>query len=197
MKAHYSASISIPATESNVCVNNGLNFKLYDKRAEAWGTGPFPDVLFSTFGTFKLPSKSPYQYLEYAIQKTTHTSNQVLADQYDCPKDLSLHEHIAFGTLRSGARLQWMNIVRGLEENLLTFNAEEVWLIHTQASWQIGPLSEDGSRQWHNELDVSEFGMLLISQCTRMLDRVKANWLQAKSLSIIGRRLKVHQLITG
>ncbi|CEL53997.1 hypothetical protein RSOLAG1IB_11529 [Rhizoctonia solani AG-1 IB] len=197
MQAHYSASISIPATESSVCVNNGLNFKLYDKIAEAWGTGPFPDVLFSTFGTFKLPSKSPYQYLDYAIQRTTHTSNQVLADQCDCPKDLSLHEHIAFGTLRSGARLQWMNIVRGLEENLLTFNAEEVWLIHTQASWQIGPLSEDGSRQWHNELDVSEFGMLLISQCMQMLDRVKANWLQAKSLSIIGRRVKIYQLITG
>ncbi|KAG8690421.1 hypothetical protein FRC11_011666 [Ceratobasidium sp. 423] len=183
-RSHYNAR-SIPATESQVCLKNALMFKFYDKDGEAWATGPFPDVTFAKFGTLKLPAGSLYHHLEYTLGNTAHTSNELLANQYDCPKELSLHEHIAFGTLRSGARLQWMNIVRGLEENLLTFNSDEVRLLHTQAAWQIGPLSDDGSRQWHEDLNSLEFGCLLISQCQRVLNRVRANWLQANAVLII------------
>ncbi|CAE6379485.1 unnamed protein product [Rhizoctonia solani] len=185
MRSHYSRSIHIPAVEDQVCVDNALRFRLYDKNADTWAAGPFPGITLAKYGTFSLPSESLYSRLEYTLEKTTHTSNQVLADQYDCPKELSLHEHIAFGTLRSGARLQWMNIVRGLEEDILSFNSDEVWLLHTQAAWQIGYLSDDGSREWHQDLDDLEFGRLLVSQCMRVLVRVKANWLQAKSVLTI------------
>ncbi|CAE6503446.1 unnamed protein product [Rhizoctonia solani] len=185
MQSHYSSTITIPTSESKVCANNALQFQLYDRNGEAWATGPFKGVSFAKFGTFKLPSGSLYRHLEYALEQTTHTSNQVLADQHICPMELGLHEHIAFGTLRSGARLQWMNIVRGLEEDLLTFRSDEVWLLHTQAAWQVGPLSDDGSREWHEELGYAEFRGLLVSQCERVLGRVKANWLQAKSVLIL------------
>ncbi|KEP48081.1 putative kinase-(PK-like) protein [Rhizoctonia solani 123E] len=184
-QSHYSGIISIPASEYQVCLDNALQFKLYDKSGNAWASGPFLGVTFAQYGTFKLPTKSLYRHLEYTVGGTTHSSNQVLADQHDCPKELSLHEHIAFGTLRSGARLQWMNIVRGLEEDMLTFSTDEVRLLHTQAAWQIGPLMDQGSREWHEELDSSEFGRLLVCQCMRVLDRVKANWLQATSVSTI------------
>ncbi|KAH7333016.1 hypothetical protein B0J17DRAFT_709438 [Rhizoctonia solani] len=157
-QSHYSGTLTIPTTESKACLKNALQFRLYDRNREAWATGPFHDVAFARFGTFELPSGSRYSHLEYTIAKKTHTSNQVLADQHICPTELGLHEHIAFGTLRSGARLQWMNIVRGLEEDLLTFDSDEVWLLHTQAAWQIGPLSDDGSREWHEELGYVEFG---------------------------------------
>lgn len=184
-KSHYS-STKIPATEKRVCVNNGLQYKLYDKQYKSWATAPFTGTTFAKFGTFKLPPNSPYQHLRYALEGTTHSSNQVLADQYDCPKDLSLHEHIAHGTLRSGARLQWMNIVRGIEEDILTFGAEEVKLLHTQAAWQIGHLCDDGSREWHNELNDPNFGELLVSESARrLLRRVEANWLEANALSIV------------
>ncbi|KAG8724519.1 hypothetical protein FRC11_002073, partial [Ceratobasidium sp. 423] len=182
MRSHYSGTISIPTNQSQVCLDNALNFRLYDEKGEAWATGPFSDVTFTKFGSLKLPPNSLYRHLEYALQSTTHTSNQVLAGQHGCPEEITLHEYIAFGTLRSGARLQWMNIVRGLEEDLLTFSADEVCLLHTQAAWQVGPLSNDGSRQWHEELGSLEFGHLLVSQCKRVLGRVKASWLQANSV---------------
>ncbi|KAG8732989.1 hypothetical protein FRC11_009494 [Ceratobasidium sp. 423] len=184
MQSHYN-SIGIPSTESQVCRDNALQFRLYDNNQGTWAAGQFPGVTLSKFGTLKLPSGSMYRHLEYTLENTTHTSNGVLADQHDCPKELSLHEHIAFGTLRSGARLQWMNIVRGLEEDLLTLSSDEVWLLHTQATWQIGPLSNDGSRQWHADIGHLEFGHLLVTQCRRVLGRVKANWLQAKSVLTI------------
>ncbi|KAG8733132.1 hypothetical protein FRC11_008540 [Ceratobasidium sp. 423] len=184
-QSHYSSTTRIPASEYQVCLDNALQFNLYDKTGDAWASGPFHGVTFSLYGTLKLPTDSLYRHLEYAIEGTTHSSNRVLADQHDCPQELSLHEHIAFGTLRSGARLQWMNIVRGLEEDLLTFSSDEVRLLHTQAAYQVGPLSNDGSREWHEELGSVEFGRLLVSQCKRVLDRVKANWLQATSVSTI------------
>ncbi|CUA70922.1 Proteasome activator complex subunit 4 [Rhizoctonia solani] len=184
-QSHYNSTVSIPASRHQVCLDNALQFKLYDKNGDAWASGPFPSVTFSQYGTLKLPANSLYRHLGYAIEGTTHTSNQVLADQHDCPKELSLHEHIAFGTLRSGARLQWMNIVRGLEEDLLSFSADEVRLLHTQAAWQVGPLMDNGTREWHEELNSLEFGRLLVLQCKRVLDRVKANWLQAASVSTI------------
>ncbi|KAG8707402.1 hypothetical protein FRC11_007468 [Ceratobasidium sp. 423] len=184
-QSHYSSTTSIPASEYQVCLDNALQFNLYDKTGDAWASGPFHGVTFSVYGTLKLPTDSSYCHLEYAIEGTTHSSNQVLADQHNCPKELSLHEHIAFGALRSGARLQWMNIVRGLEEDLLTFSSDEVRLLHTQAAYQVGPLLSDGSREWHEELGSVEFGRLLVSQCKRVLDRVKANWLQATAVSTI------------
>jgi hypothetical protein len=184
-KAHYS-SAKLKATEDRVCVKNALKFRLYDKENNMWASGPFGDASFTKFGTFELSTNSSYQHLRYALEDTRHSSNQVLADQCDCPQGLSLHEHIAFGTLRSGSQLQWMNIVRGLEENILTFHAEEVKLLHTQAAWQIGPLAPNGSREWHTELDNPEFGKLLISQSRQLLKQVEANWLEATSLSLVG-----------
>ncbi|CUA68377.1 NADH-ubiquinone oxidoreductase chain 5 [Rhizoctonia solani] len=180
----HKTAVEIPALVDQVCTDNPLHFKLYDKNKGAWASEPFLDVTFAKYGTTKLPENSAYSHLEHAIQWTTHTSNEILASQYDCPKELSLHEHIAYGTLRSGAYLQWMNIVRGLEENLLAFSSDEVRLLHTQAAWQIGPLSAAGSREWHADLGHCEFGRLLVFQCTRVLDRVKANWLQANSVLI-------------
>ncbi|CAE6381212.1 unnamed protein product [Rhizoctonia solani] len=182
MQTHYSNTLSLPKDKSEVCLNNALQFRWYYKNTNTWAVGPFSDATFAKYGTFRLPPNSIYSHLGYTLEKTTHSSNQVLADQHDCPNELSLHEHIAFGSLRSGARLQWMNIVRGLEEDILSFSSDEVWLLHTQAAWQIGHLSDDGSREWHQDLDELELGRLLVSQCTRVLDRVEANWLQAKSL---------------
>ncbi|KAG9091866.1 hypothetical protein FRC06_000351, partial [Ceratobasidium sp. 370] len=185
IRSHYKKP-KIPASESSVCVKNGLTFKLFDLTQKAWAAGPFFETSFAYFGTFVLPDGSPYQHLRYALEGTSHTSNQVLADQSDCPQDISLHEHYAFGTLRSGSRLQWMNIVRGLEENCLSFNRIEVDLLHTQAAWQIGPLLPDSQfRDWHLELEDPRYGRLLVAQALRMLDRVKGSWLEATSVRTI------------
>ncbi|QRV92777.1 kinase-like protein [Ceratobasidium sp. AG-Ba] len=176
--SHYS-STQIPATEDEVCVPNGMTLRLFDTMDESWADGPFRDTNFANYGTFSLPAKSPYRYLQFALRGTLHTSNQILADQFDCPKDINLLEHYQFGTLRSGGRIQWMNVVRELEANVLTFSREEVGLLLTQAAWQIGVLSDDNaSREWHLSLEDPVFGARLILETNRVLDRVETNWLE-------------------
>ncbi|KAF8602020.1 hypothetical protein BDV93DRAFT_584535 [Ceratobasidium sp. AG-I] len=179
-------SAKIPTNESSICVNNGLAFKLYHTSTAAWAAGPFEGVNFTKAGTLELSADSSYFHLQYALQSTSHTSNQVLIDQFDCPNDLSLHEHVAFGLLRSGPQLQWMNIARGLEENILTFSRYEVYLLHAQAAWQIGSLADDNyGRGWHTELEDVTYGRLLVKESLGLLHRIQSNWLEVNSVRII------------
>ncbi|KAF8597301.1 hypothetical protein BDV93DRAFT_610484 [Ceratobasidium sp. AG-I] len=185
IQSHYSTT-AVPAKESNVCVNNGLSFRLFDTNKRRWAAGPFLAADFAKYGTFKLPISSSYHYLRYALEGTGFNPNQAISDQSSCPKDLSLHEHLAFGTLRSGPRLQWMNIARELEESSFTFNRDEVNLLFTQAAWQLGPLTETPMvRDWHIELASPAYGKILVAQSTGLLDRVKENWREATSLGTV------------
>ncbi|QRV77950.1 kinase-like protein [Ceratobasidium sp. AG-Ba] len=185
LQCHY-AKPSIPSTESTVCVQNGLNLRLFDTVKSTWTTGDFASASFAKYGTFVLQSDSVYHYLQYAVEGTVHTSNKVIADQSNCPSELSLHEHYAYGTLRSGPLLQWMNMVRGLEENNLTFSRHEVNMLHAQAAWQIGSLNENQcTRAWHTELESPDFGRLLVQQAFRVLDRSRGNWLEGVTVHTI------------
>jgi uncharacterized protein YdcH (DUF465 family) len=188
----FNASKELPATDSIVCADNGLEFKLFDLNRKAWAAGVYSSISFANYVTFTLPNDSPYKHLTYALNQTGHTSNKVLADQSECPSTLSLHEHYAFGTLRSGPLLQWMNIARGLEEDVFTFSCEEIYLLHTQAAWQIGPLSQDSQlRDWHSDLTNPQYSRLLVKQSRRALNRFKSNWLEAISVRTLGRSIRI------
>ena len=179
--------VKIPANEDSVFVKNGLRFRLYDSWKKEFVLSSF-DVNLGSYCTLRLPQdgKSLYRHLQSAVTHTTHTHNETLANQSDCPMNLSLHEHLAFSNLRCGSQLQWKNIVRELRTNLLTFSCEEVHTLITQASWQIGPLSDDGStRQWHFELGVPDFGHVLIREATNLLSRVEANWMEGTTVKTI------------
>jgi hypothetical protein len=99
--SHYSTH-RIPATQKDVCVDSGLHFTLYDEKAGRWAAGPFEGSNTRLYGTLQLQCGSPYKYLQYTVDGTLHTTNSVIADRSDCPSELSLPEHDAFGGLRSG-----------------------------------------------------------------------------------------------
>ena len=126
--------------------------------------------------TFQLPSGS-YQTLQYALNRTTHTSNEILAMQSKCPKGLNLHEFYTFNTLRSGDRLQWRNIARELVARVLNFNHEETYMLVVQAAWQAGR-SGGGRhcREAHVDLEEEQFGTSLLSVLGEALETVEGNW---------------------
>jgi hypothetical protein len=103
LQSHYS-HVQAPASERYICVNSGLKYRLYDATDNSWAAGPFSDFSMAPHGTLLLANTSPYAYLSYALQGTEHSTNRVVADRASCPKDLTLQEHDAFGSLRSGGR---------------------------------------------------------------------------------------------
>ncbi|KAH6696401.1 hypothetical protein BKA61DRAFT_710765 [Leptodontidium sp. MPI-SDFR-AT-0119] len=103
--AHYRTKKIPLATEENICVNNGLRYSMYDSTSIRWIAELLDRCDVRRLCTFQLPS-GHYGTLQYALDGTTHTSNEVLAAQAECPKGLNLHDFYAFATLRSGDRLQ-------------------------------------------------------------------------------------------
>lgn len=199
--AHY-RSMKIPqANEGNICVNNGLHYSIYDTKSSQWTTELLNRCDLTRICTFQLPSSS-HHTLQYALDGTTHTSNEVLAWQADCPRNLNLHEFYAFAMLRSGHRLQWRNIAREMMARILNFSHEATYMLIVQAAWQAGcPGAAGYSRDSHIDLEEEEFGMSLLSALEVALQSVEGNWQGAVALRtfvVLATRLlslSVHQTI--
>ena len=179
---HYSKA-PIPALQKRVCVTNGLTFYGFDSHARV----PLSEVLghmdIKRFCTYELQS-GPYQSVQKYLDATSHTSNEVLANQADCHKDLSIHEFMSFGHLRSGGLLQWLNILRNLRDRSLSFRRQEVHSLIAQAVSQVGPLVDAGWA-WHQEIRQPSFCYALIAELESLLRDVKANWLEGVTMDTI------------
>ncbi|KAF8252042.1 hypothetical protein K440DRAFT_578390 [Wilcoxina mikolae CBS 423.85] len=188
LSSHYRYA-RIPAIPSDIFINNALRFELYDSSTRIWASNLPVEMDIRHLCTFRLPD-GPYKGLQYALKNTSHSANQVLARQYECPNELQLHEYIAFGLLRSGRRLQWLNMLRELRSRTLTFSAEAVNMIYLQAAWQVGSrestegesecIQEEGigihRRECHVPLEKDEFGRQMMLELNGMLTAVESNW---------------------
>ncbi|KAH9170112.1 hypothetical protein EDB89DRAFT_2114928 [Lactarius sanguifluus] len=182
-QTHYK-TVKIPADDSDVLFNNGLSFKLYDREAKLWAARPFLGSNIAHFCTPPIPVSSPYSKIHSFVSETHHTSNEVIAAHADCPAELSPHEYMAFCGLRSGPRLQWLNIARELSTPSLSFRREEVHTLITQAAWQLGPLSDE-VREWHTDLGIPSFGWTLLHELEGLLGRIEANWMEEVTVRTI------------
>lgn len=182
-QSHYGV-VPIPAEKSAVCLRNALQFRLYGKDTDTWAAEPI-DCNVQHLCTLQLPENGPYKDLQFAVDATTHESNQTISKQYTCPTDLDLHEYLAFTSLRSGHRLQWMNITREIRSRLLSFHRQEVHTLITQAVWQAGNALPDGERECHLDLKDSEFCLVLLQELSDLLHTVNANWQEIATISTI------------
>ncbi|KAF8260955.1 hypothetical protein EI94DRAFT_1609035 [Lactarius quietus] len=187
---HYK-TIGIPAEESSVLLNNGLSLRLFDRVRNSWVVGSLSESSVKSLCTPPVPTSSPYSSLHFSVSGTQHSSNEIIAAQANCPKELSIHEFIAYAGLRSGPRLQWLNIARELASPYLSFRREEVHMLITQAAWQLGPLS-DGVRDWHIDLSIASFGKTLLHELETLIEKIAANWLEevtVRTIALICSRL--------
>ena len=174
--SHYRHQKISHAKESNVCVNNGLRYAVYDSKKMRWTEELLDCCDVREQCTPKLPA-GPYRGLQYAVNNTIHTSNEVIASQAECSETLTMHEFYAFGTLRSGHRLQWRNIARELTARILNLNCHETHTLIVQAAWQVGPF-RDGQvcRESHTDLEEVEFGRSLLLALDDALGTIEGNW---------------------
>ena len=142
--------LRFPVSVDRCMVPNALKYEYFDLEKRLWVRGqtltPSIDRLCKT----ALP-EGPYSNLQYSVDSTLHGQNRVIAEQETCHKDLTLHEFIAFGSLRAdGERMQWLNIKRELAASNLNLKTEAVCTLMTQAAWQAG--SKDAGKSKHYKL---------------------------------------------
>ncbi|KAK0121151.1 hypothetical protein ONS96_011330 [Cadophora gregata f. sp. sojae] len=164
------------ASEESVCLSNALNYFMQDANSQRAVGEHLGKYNIQDRCTLKLP-KTCYRPLQYAVSDTTHTPNEVVALQGDCPDGMTVHEFHAFVALRCGNRLQWMNIARELVSRTLNFGLEEVYLLLLQASCQAGPSAlQQVSRDSHVDLEEEGFGQDLLSAIEAGMASIESNW---------------------
>ena len=83
----------------------------------------------------------PYNSLQLALKWVTHTENEIISKQSKCPKELELFEYIKYGFFRAGHNLQLLNLLDAVETRGLSFNHESVYMLISQALWQVAPIT--------------------------------------------------------
>ena len=174
LNSHYSYR-NHPTTIEEICVENGLKFHLHD--GEDWVADQLGRSNVRSMCTPTLPS-GIYQNLQWVVQGTTHMPNEVIARQSECHAELLNHEYDAFGLLRSGNRLQWLNIARELRARNLSFGQEAVNVLILHAAWQAGPSERSVIREAHFHLAQPGFGKRLIDELGVFWDSIQGNWLE-------------------
>jgi hypothetical protein len=178
---------------NSVCVEHGMVYSMYDTQIKNWVSESLQNWDIQPMSTLQL-SSGPYQNMQYMVNDTSHTPNQVLARQHECPKDISRQEYEAFGVLRAGHRLQWLNIARELRARNLSWGNEAVAILLMQAVWQAGPTisTDTGERESHLEPIDLEFAETLLSEISGMWDLISDNWreaITAQSLLVLSARV--------
>ena len=197
IKAHYQ-ELKFPVTAVENCfVPNALRFHLFDATEGMWVQEQVKTPSLHERCVTKLPS-GPYSNLQYGVDSVNHSQNQVIADQDSCSKDLSLHEFLSFGSLRSdGERIQWFNICRELSACNLNLNTEAVCILITQAAWQAGSQGDTIYRNSHTDLACPQFCKELLTTTAKTLDTIRANWKSDNAmLMLISIILRVLSLCT-
>ncbi|KAJ7035592.1 hypothetical protein C8F04DRAFT_1258798 [Mycena alexandri] len=194
LKSHYRGH-SFPCNDADIIQNHPLIYRLWDMKARKWLPSTFPMIDLRASCTPNFPS-GPYQSLAWTASGTTHTPNEVIARQSQCPVELSYHEWESFGHLRAGARLQWRNIILQLVSGRLDLADPAVHLLFQQAIWQAETSLEDIDfaeyREAHLDLAHEDFGCNAVRVLDGRLDSVAGNWKEgwtAATLVVVACRL--------
>jgi hypothetical protein len=174
----------LEATSKNICVQNRCNYHLYHVKLER----PVQSYLTSLHVSpdCSYPPTTVSKPLKSWILGTSHSLNEVIANQIDCPATMSLEEFKAFGNMRAGVLLQWPNILSQLTFPALNFNKPEILFLILQAANEAGPRTRQSSlRDSHDILEQEAFGKALLDGLDDGFSRIRENWESDISLSTI------------
>lgn len=181
--SHYKKSHIKTIPRHELIVDNTMQYSMAVPERKLWVGKLSFNYDVATKCTLKIP-RGYYDGLQYALDGTGHTSNQVIAKQHESRKELSLHEYYSFGTLRAGHRLQWRNVLREIVNGELDFSRAEVGLLVAQAVWQAGPrASSSPVRDSHLDLLDSHFVSTLLQAVEDKLSEIESNWQNAAALA--------------
>ncbi|EEP79027.1 predicted protein [Uncinocarpus reesii 1704] len=183
---HYRSS-NFPVAVDDVFVKSSLSFRYFDSSKKLWVSAQKAPPSVHRDCITDLPP-GPYldSKLQEAVNATSHTPNQVISRLFDCSSELSADEFLAFGLLRSGIHLQWMNILRELGSGGIQLNSRAVDILICQAAWQVGPpLDQTDLRAAHNTFTDSAFCRCLLVVLESCYRQVESNWSELNAIRVI------------
>ncbi|KAF2836054.1 hypothetical protein M501DRAFT_1026273 [Patellaria atrata CBS 101060] len=161
-----------------------LDLKNLDKNRPQWVAGQKKDLSFQPKCTLTLPSGS-FEQFQWAVNSPLEPANRAISEQGACPHDLDLNLQYAFLSLRSGERLQWLNMARELSSSNLIYT-EPVVVLFTQASLQTGTEHKSSARrESHFLFEDASFCYALLDAVSRRKLLSEGNWSEHHCISIL------------
>ncbi|KAF2969305.1 hypothetical protein GQX73_g4245 [Xylaria multiplex] len=173
------------ATDTSVCVNNGLNYRYFDSKVNQF-VEPFrPTTKVLEMCTYHLPLKSR-DLQNFLFRPATSPngpgSNVAIADQSEAPIHMSVEEARDLAMLPLGHRIQFHNVLVQLAAPSLDFRKDETAIFVLQCLYQSGPSGDTPLRASHAIIDDERFAFSLLRSLMTAWDRVKENWESAQAL---------------
>ncbi|KAK4574981.1 hypothetical protein LTR86_000831 [Recurvomyces mirabilis] len=180
---HYSNKAVLTLSDSDICVDNGLKYRLYDTRTSSYlGLTTFNDQVPRAC-TYTLPCQALQQFIfRPASAPDGPAPNCVIAGQDSCPESMTLEEYRELATLPLGRHIQWANIRLQLAMPGVDFKKLDSTLVVLQCIYQAGPPSSNVLRESHDMFKDHEKASSLIKDLSTALTRVKGNWESAQAL---------------
>lgn len=188
------------ASEGDVCLQNGSNYKYFDSSKKCFMSSFNYSVESIKAYTYRLPARSSVlqKYLyRPSSAKDGPPPNSVVANQAECPDHMTLEEFKELASIPLGHRLQWYNILLQFWTPTIDMKKEEAALVIFQCIHQAGPIGETNRtlRSAHTVLKDDKFATELLDSLVVALRRVKENWESLITLSVfatvIGRLLSL------
>ncbi|KAG4070394.1 hypothetical protein HA402_006536 [Bradysia odoriphaga] len=156
-------------------VSNSFNC-VYEANDEALPKSP-SDAAAKRMNAFK--TQDEYLGLQWTLNGTEHTENEVLSRQSECPRNLSLNEFKIFGSLRAdGHRLQLRKLFAVIETEALSFEKESVLLLVMQVLWECGISgAAKAIRESHIDFNDPIFCTAVIELLDKFVCQQEDNWM--------------------
>jgi hypothetical protein len=168
------------ANEDSIIEKHRYCYDIYDTDYSRRSVSDIPELVHQAASSstyFYPPSTMAEPSLKRWICDTSHSLNDVIASQSDCPDSMRLDEFKAFGSMRAGIALQWPNILMQLAVPVIGFNKLETLYLILQAANQAGPRNDAGPhRVAHSWLADEAFGLALIDKLEDAFTGIQDNW---------------------
>lgn len=180
----------------DVSVPSPLRLAYYDKGLEIFNkVTPQPTDEIQTQCMHKLAIKS--KCLERYMQRPPSSpdglpSNQVIANQIDCPPHFSMDEFKAFGSLPLGQAIMYENVLVQLSMPLLDFSKSEIHSLFQQVVNQAGTPNDTAERLLHGSLRDTSLCESLLARLEIIMQQTSGNWESWRAMvtfSLLARRI--------
>ncbi|XP_031637089.1 uncharacterized protein LOC116349684 [Contarinia nasturtii] len=163
-------------------VKNGIGCTFYGSQSTL--PSAISDECINTVCT--LPVENEYKSLQWTLNGTHHTQNEVLSRQNECHERLTLSEFKNFGSLRAdGHRLQLRKLYAMIETEALSLEQSSVLSLVIQTLWEAGIAGDDGAiRESHTDFNDSKFAAAMIELLDKFCEQQKKNWVHPNKLLI-------------
>lgn len=187
---------TFPCAKEDICLPNGMRFRYYDKKLDAWSAWTLETPTFKHHCELTIPEGSPLRSLPGSVIINGASSYQIIANQSRCPLGMNVHEFTAFQSLLSGKVRRWPQILVELGSSNLNFSTESTTFLISFLALQVGPTEEEDSLGVIHRIFLDDtFSTRLLEQLNRRFDGISSNWHETNSMeTLITLTLKLVEL---